>query len=161
MNLQTDSLSNLHGSNQSLLYNISLSENPHQLHIPHFVCFNMYFINLMSMYYICFNVNVKSMGYKAKRSWNNNVIQIVSIRRISCRCGDGSIFLSNRRCKITGTAKEYTLISDTSSKDGIYRVAFIIIIIIIYTYNIVCRAYAYISFPIQLHTGTFDHHIIL
>ena len=46
----------------------------------------------MSMYYKCFNVNVKSMGYKLEKIWNNMVIQIVTLGRVLGRCGDGSVF---------------------------------------------------------------------
>ena len=51
----------------------------------------MYLINLllMLMYHICFDVNVKSMGYMLKEKSNS---QTVPIGRISCRCCDGSVF---------------------------------------------------------------------
>ena len=49
----------------------------------------MYFVLL---YHICFDVDVKSMGYKTKRQCNSKASAAVTIGRILCRCGDGSIF---------------------------------------------------------------------
>ena len=44
------------------------------------------------MYYICFDVNVKSLGYKIKKQCSSKASAAVTIGRISCRCGDGSVF---------------------------------------------------------------------
>ena len=72
------------------------------------------------MYHICFDVDVKSLGYKTKKQCNSKASAAVTIGRISCRCGDGSVFCFLTHNYIRSTLESETELNLTSSNSYTY-----------------------------------------